>query len=86
MGGKLDQDDFNDIVSDYFVVIFPAKSKKFLLLKTNSTAVYFFQVATYSSEHLIFMIMKWHGRLFFTKKKYSSDIRFLGKLFFREKN
>lgn len=26
MGGKLDQDDFNDIVSDYFVVIFPAKS------------------------------------------------------------
>lgn len=25
-GGKLDQDDFNDIVSDYFVVIFPAKS------------------------------------------------------------
>lgn len=26
IGGKLDQDDFNDIVSDYFVVIFPAKS------------------------------------------------------------
>lgn len=26
MGGKLDQDDLNDIISYYFVVIFPAKS------------------------------------------------------------
>lgn len=40
-----------------------------MLFKTNSTTVYFFQVATYFSEHLFFMIMKWHRRLFFPQRK-----------------